>query len=52
VFEKYLKAPTSIIKFGSLDYKVQKMVETLKIHKISNLSTMVEWWKKDKKFLR
>lgn len=34
VFEKYLKAPTSIIKPSSADYRVQKIVEALKVHKI------------------
>lgn len=34
VLEKYLKAPSNIIKPGSVDYRVQKLVETLRIHKI------------------
>lgn len=50
--EKYLKAPSSIIKPGSLDYKVQKLVEVFKIHKIADLESMLEWWNKDKRFLR
>jgi hypothetical protein len=52
VFEKYLKAPVSIIKPGSLDYKVQKLVEKLKTHKIDRLSVMLDWWEKDKRFLK
>lgn len=52
VFEKYLKAPTSIIKPGSLDYKVQKLIEKLKTHKIDRLPVMLEWWEKDKRFLK
>lgn len=52
VLQKYLKAQPSIIKPENLDYKVQKLVQTLKIHKIYQLKSMVEWWKKDKKFLK
>jgi hypothetical protein len=35
VFQKYFKAPTNIVKPSSIDYRVQKLVECLKIHKIS-----------------
>lgn len=52
VFEKYLKAPTSIVKPSSIDYRVQKLVECLKIHKIWSLESFIKWWKKDKKFLK
>ena len=52
VFEKYLKAPVSIIKPGSLDYKVQKLVSKLKTHKIDRISVMLDWWNKDTKFLK
>jgi hypothetical protein len=52
MLQKYLKAPTSIIKEGSLDYKVQKIVEAIKIHKICNQKSMIEWWTKDKRFMR
>lgn len=52
MFEKYLKAPTSIIKPDNLDYKVQKLIEKLRIHKIDRLSSMLDWWSKDKRFLK
>jgi hypothetical protein len=41
IFQKYLKVPTSIIKPSSVDYRVQKIVEALKIRGIWQLGALV-----------
>mgnify|MGYP000910427822 FL=1 len=50
--EKYLKAPTSIVKQGSIDYRVQKLVQTLKVHKLWQADKLLECFRRDKNFLR
>lgn len=52
VFQKYLKAPTSIVKPSSMDYKVQKIVEVFRARKIWQLEALMPWLRKDKKFLK
>lgn len=47
-----MKAPTNIIKPNSLDYKVQKLVQTLKIHKLWQAGQILKRLQKDKKFLK
>ena len=41
-----------MIKPGSLDYRVQKIVENLKVRKLWQMDSLVKWWHKDKKFLK
>jgi hypothetical protein len=50
--QKYLKSPINIIKPDNIEYKVQKLVEALRINTIHTKADLVDNFTRDKNFLR